>query len=599
MNNVKNILKKLFKAEQIAKAIFFLLATLSVVVVFAIIIFLLYVSIPAFRQVGIINFLFGGVWSPKTGKYGIAKMIVGTFALTGCALLLGGTLAIFCAVWVVYYCPTKFKGIYTQIINLLAGIPSIVYGLFGYKFLMPLLVKIFKPANAGFGLLASTIILSIMILPTVASITKNSLQSLPLHYLEGSLALGSTKNQTIFKVLLPASRGGIFSALILGIGRAVGETMAVQMIVGNGSGYPLGAFVPFTTLTTNIVQNWGYAEVWNGDFNSPTQQNYLFACGTVLLAIILLLNILILFTNRKTSGNRFFTRQFKEKEVTFERTLNYRQTGFFHNILSIISWLTATIIAVILFFIAGYIFVKGAKNISLHFVFGESGNGGITLVPAIIASLMLIFLSLAISLPIGIGGAIYLNEYSNKSGKLIKVIRLFIDTLAGIPSIIFGIFGYVLLVKSMKLGYSLTAGGITLALMVLPTIIRSTEQSLAEVPDSMREASYALGAGKLRTIFKVVLPRALSGIATAVILSVGRILSESAGLIFTVGTAGTFIPLGYGDTCASLAVLIWQFMSNGLNTNEAYATSAVLLAIIIAINLCLTFFNRGLKRTVK
>jgi phosphate transport system permease protein len=115
----------------------------------------------------------------------------------------------------------------------------------------------------------------------------------------------------------------------------------------------------------------------------------------------------------------------------------------------------------------------------------------------------------------------------------------------------------------------------------------------------MREASYALGAGKLRTIFKVVLPRALSGIATAVILSVGRILSESAGLIFTVGTAGTFIPLGYGDTCASLAVLIWQFMSNGLNTNEAYATSAVLLAIIIAINLCLTFFNRGLKRTVK
>ena len=250
-------------------------------------------------------------------------------------------------------------------------------------------------------------------------------------------------------------------------------------------------------------------------------------------------------------------------------------------------------------FFPSVIGLEGESAFSLKFLFGESSNAQITLVPAMVSTLMLILLALLIALPLGVGAAIFLNEYSRKGSKFVKIIRLFVDTLSGIPSIVFGIFGYVMFVSSLGMGYSLGAGGITLSLIILPTIIRSTEQALSEVPDSMREASYALGAGKVRTIFLVVLPQAIAGIITAVILSIGRIISESAALIFTVGSAATFVPTGYGDSCASLAVLVWRFMSNGLNMEAAFATAAVLLILVIILNLLVTVVELAFKRRNK
>ena len=518
-------------------------------------------------------------------------MIVGTFFLTVCAVLLGGTLAVFTAIWLVFYCPKRLKKIYTQIVNLLAGIPSIVYGLFGYKFLMPLLVDIFHPNNAGFGLLACTLILSVMILPTITSITKNSLEAVPMHYYEGALALGCSKNQAVWKVLLPAAKSGIISAIILGIGRAIGETMAVQMIVGNGSGYPFGAFVPFTTLTSNIVQNWGYA--------TPSEQSALIADGFVLLIFILILNLCLMGVKKDSKGgNKFFSRRLRESNQ--KNTLkSYRRTGSACDALWIVSWVISLLVAFVLAFIVIFVFVKGFPHLSIDFMFGESGNAHTTLATAFVSTTMLIGLALLLALPLGVGAAIFLNEYAKKGSIFVKVIRLFVDTLAGIPSIIFGLFGMVFFVIGMNMGYSLWAGGITLALIILPTIIRSTEQSLSEVPDSMREASYALGAGKLRTIFVVVLPQAITGIITSIILSIGRIVNESAALIFTVGSASTFIPQGYGDSAASFAVLVWKFMSNGLQVNEAYATASILLIFVITLNLLVSLvewlFNRRKK----
>ena len=561
--------------EIAAKAIFAVLAAFSVLAVFTIIGYLLYASIPAFQSVGFFKFIFGSEWTAKSGVFGIWRMIVGTFILTLCAVALGGTLAIFTAVWLVFYCPKKLKKIYTQIINLLAGIPSIVYGLFGYKFLMPLLVDIFHPTNAGFGLLACTLILSVMILPTITSITKNSLESVPMHYYEGALALGCSKNQAVWKVLFPAAKSGIISAVILGVGRAVGETMAVQMIVGNGTGYPWGAFVPFTTLTSNIVQNWGYA--------APAEQSALIADGFILLLFVLALNLLLLAVKKPSEGNKFFSRRLKEGNPNDIKS--YRRTGSGQDILWIFSWIVAALVAFVLCFIVCFVFVKGIPNLSFDFLFGKSGNAHTTLAPAFVSTIMLIGLALLIALPLGVGAAIYLNEYAKRGNPFVKIVRLFVDTLAGIPSIIFGLFGMVFFVQALGFGYSIAAGGITLALIILPTIIRSTEQSLSEVPDSMREASYALGAGKLRTVFKVVLPQAISGIVTSVILSVGRIVNESAALIFTVGSASTFIPQGFSDSAASFSVLVWKFMSNGLQVNEAYATASVLLVFVIVLNL--------------
>ncbi len=587
----KNKTAKFFSKENIAKAIFIALATFSILAVFTIIGYLLYASIPAFRDIGFFRFIFGSEWSAKSETFGIWRMIVGTFFLTVCAVLLGGTLAVFTAIWLVFYCPKRLKKIYTQIVNLLAGIPSIVYGLFGYKFLMPLLVDIFLPNNAGFGLLACTLILSVMILPTITSITKNSLEAVPMHYYEGALALGCSKNQAVWKVLLPAAKSGIISAIILGIGRAIGETMAVQMIVGNGSGYPFGAFVPFTTLTSNIVQNWGYA--------TPSEQSALIADGFVLLIFILILNLCLMAVKKDSKGgNKFFSRRLKESDQK-DTLKSYRRTGSACDALWIISWVISLLVAFVLAFIVIFVFVKGFPHLSIDFMFGESGNAHTTLAPAFVSTIMLIGLALLLALPLGVGAAIFLNEYANKGSVFVKVIRLFVDTLAGIPSIIFGLFGMVFFVIGMNMGYSLWAGGITLALIILPTIIRSTEQSLSEVPDSMREASYALGAGKLRTIFVVVLPQAITGIITSIILSIGRIVNESAALIFTVGSASTFIPQGYGDSAASFAVLVWKFMSNGLQVNEAYATASILLVFVIILNLLVSLvewlFNRRKK----
>ena len=581
---------KIFSRENVARVIFIALAAFSILAVFTIVGYLLYASIPAFRSIGFFKFVFGAEWSAKSGVFGIWRMIVGTFTLTLCAVLLGGTLAIFTAIWLVFYCPKKLKKIYTQIINLLAGIPSIVYGLFGYKFLMPLLVDIFRPTNAGFGLLACTLILSVMILPTIASITKNSLDAVPMHYYEGALALGCSKNQAVWKVLLPAAKNGVVSAVILGIGRAIGETMAVQMIVGNGSGYPSGAFVPFTTLTSNIVQNWGYA--------APPEQSALIADGFVLLIFVLILNLCLMAVKKPREGNKFFSRRLKESDRN-DTLKSYRRTGTLTDVLWIFSWIVAVLVAFVLAFIVIFVFVKGVPHLSLDFMFGQSGNAHTTPAPASVSTIMLIGLALIIALPLGVGAAIFLNEYAKKGSVFVTVTRLFVDTLAGIPSIIFGLFGMVMFVIGMGMGYSLAAGGITLALIILPTVIRSTEQSLSEVPDSMREASYALGAGKLRTIFVVVLPQAVTDIITSIILSIGRIVNESAALIFTVGSASTFVPQSYGDSAASFSVLVWKFMSNGLQVNEAYATASILLIFVIILNLLVSLVEKIFARRNK
>ncbi|MFR6641616.1 MAG: phosphate ABC transporter permease subunit PstC [Christensenellales bacterium] len=568
---------------------FVALAAFSVIAVFTIVGYLLAASVPAFRLTGVIKFVFGSEWSGKNEVFGIWRMIAGTFVLTACATAVGGSLAVFTAVWLTFYCPKKLKKFYTQIINLLAGIPSIVYGLFGYKFLMPALVGVFHPSNAGFGLLACTIILSVMILPTIASVTKNSLESVPMHYYEGALSLGCSKNQAVWKVLLPAAKSGVIAAVILGVGRAIGETMAVQMIVGNGSGYPTGAFVPFTTLTSNIVQNWGYA--------GPTEQAALIADGFVLLVLILILNLCLTAVKKPHEGNKFFSRRIRESDRR-DAPKSYRKTGSAQDIMCVLSWIAATVVAFTLVFIVAFVLVKGLPHLSFDFLFGKSGNAHTTLAPAFVSRLCSFFSRLQ-SLCRSARARRYTSTSTPKRQQFRQDSTAFRRYSSGIPSIVFGLFGMTFFVIGMGMGYSLAAGGITLALIILPTIIRSVEQSLSEVPDSMREASYALGAGKLRTIFVVVLPQALSGIITSIILSVGRIVNESAALIFTVGSAATFVPQGYGDSAASFAVLVWKFMSNGLQVNEAYATASVLLIFVVALNLAVSgvqyFFDKRRK----
>ena len=580
-------LEKAFTKENIVKGIFAVFAAVSIIAVFGIVIFLLATSIEPFREIGFFKILFGDIWKAgdtyAEGQYGALPMVVGTIVLTVCSVLVGGTIAIFVAIFMAYYCPKKLKGIYNQVINLLAGIPSIVYGFFGLMVVVPGLKAIFNVPSA-YGLLAGTIVLSIMLIPTVASIARNSLEAVPSNYYEGALALGCSKNQAVFKVCVPAAKKGIIAALILGVGRAVGETMAVQMIIGNSVNYyPTGAFQGFATLTSTIVQQWSYA--------TPDTRNVLIGLGFILLLFILILNCVLLIVKRDTmAGNKYFTRRVKGEADNVKNTLSYKKTGSIQDILWIISYVLSIIVVVALVGIVLFMLIKGIPFISFDFLFGRSTNAHVTIAPAFVSTGMLIVLALLIALPLGVGAAVFLNEYSKKNSIFVKIVRLFTDTLAGIPSIVFGLFGYIFLVIPMK-QYSLLAGGIVLALMVLPTIIRSVEQSLSEVPDSMREASLALGAGKVRTIFLVVLPSALAGIVTAIILSIGRIVSESAALIFTAGSA-MYMPDNYLDSGSSFAVFMWAFMGEGLYIDECYATSVVLLVIVIILNLLVTLVER-------
>lgn len=589
-------IRSVFNKESVARGIFFVAAFFAVISVLAIVGYLLYAGIPAMREIGFFNFLFGTSWSPgyegahASENFGILPMIVGSTVATGGALLVGGTLGILVAVFSAYFCPAKLRGFMDQTISLLAGIPSVVYGYFGLKQIVPLLAKI-SPNGNGTGVLAVSLVLGVMILPTVASIAKNGLLAVPSHYYEGAVALGMNKSQAVFKVMVPSASSGIMTALGLGIGRAVGETMAVIMIAGNTVQFPDSLFEGFMTLTGNIVLDMSYA--------TGIHRSALVATGFVLLLFILALNAILYAIragSKRKKGSDGERRRKKLPEGRCTGNIKYVSSTAPYTFLKGACIAATVITFAALGYLIIFVLVMGIPHITLSFLFGESGSGKISLAPAFVSTGALILISLAIALPLGICAAVYLVEYSRSDSKIVKVIRLFTDTLSGIPSIVFGLFGVIVFNDAFGLGYSLLSGGLTLSVMILPTVIRSVEESLLSVPLMLREASFALGAGKLHTIFKVVLPCAVRGILTAVILSIGRIVSESAALILTAGSVSN-MPRSIMSPGSSFAVMMYMFVTEGLYMNEAYATAVVLMFLVIIINILVAL--TGVKKKEK
>lgn len=261
--------------------------------------------------------------------------------------------------------------------------------------------------------------------------------------------------------------------------------------------------------------------------------------------------------------------------------------------LQIFSYVTTAVAVVALVAILAYVLVGGIGKFKPS-LFGD-GSEGPTIVPAIVGTLSLVGIALVIAVPLGMGAAIFLAEYANVKGKFVKVVRIATETLAGIPSIVYGLFGYLVFVVAFKMGYTLLGGGITLAVMILPTIVRSVEESLLSVPDGIRQGSYALGAGKVRTIFKVVLPSCAGGIVTAIILAVGRVVSESAVLLLTIGMVVNKMPASLMSPGTSLALDIYYFANFGY-PDEAAATSVVLIVFVLLINLAAVVVGKLIKR---
>lgn len=231
-----------------------------------------------------------------------------------------------------------------------------------------------------------------------------------------------------------------------------------------------------------------------------------------------------------------------------------------------------------------YVLKSGIGKLSFNLIFGEYTPHSPTIFPALVGTLELVAVSILIAVPIGIASAVFLVEYTNNKGRFVRAVQLATETLAGIPSIVYGLFGYLIFVVAFGWGYSIIGGGITLAIMILPTVVRSTQESLLSVPGGLREGAYALGTSKVRTIFRIVLPSAAGGIVTAVILAVGRVVSESAVLILTVGMVVSKVPDSLMSPGTSLALDIYYFASHGY-PDEAAATAVVLLVLVIALNL--------------
>ena len=645
--------------ETAGRAVFAAAAVVCVAAVVAVFVFLIGKSLPAYGKLGVWEFVTGEVWSPDrldtydaplSGTYGVRTMITGTLTATAGALLVGGVLGYFTAVFLAFYCPRRLRRPLSAAVSLLAGIPSVVYGFFGIVFLLPLLSHI--APNNGSGPLATALILGLMILPTVVSLCRVSMEAVPQAYYQGSVAMGATHSETVFRIVIPAARPGITAALILGVGRALGETMAVVMVAGNAPAYPEGLFGSFRVLTANIVMEMGYA--------GEVQEGALVATGVVLLAFVLLVNLLFGAVSGRAvrsavaregrgraakPGHRAAKRRAEASPAGApagtssaaassagvpsasassagmaapaspapRRRAGRRRAGELWQALPYRpvlprlghgAALTAGILTGgALLLVLGFIFAKGLpqlwQNPSLIWGKYEFGSPRITVLPAIVATLWAVALSLIIAVPVGVMAAVYLGEYAGRNSLPVRIIRTAIDILAGVPSIVYGLFGMIAFVPLLGGSGSILAGSLTVSMMLLPTVVRSTEESLRAVPDALRQGSLALGAGRLRTVLRVVLPSALPGILSAVVLSMGRVIGESAPFLYTMGSVIGPLPHGVLDGGATLAVALYQLSGEGWYMNEAYAAAVVLIVLVLGLNLLAEGCGARLERRLK
>jgi len=568
--------------EKVVERGLLLLASSSIGVLLSIAFFVVREGAPLIHKVGLAHFL-SADWHPTSGQFGIALMVVGSTAVTAGALLFGVPLGLGCAIVLGEIAPPRARDILKPLIEILAGIPSVVYGFVGIAVVLPWIrAHLGGPGASG---LAASAILGVMILPTVVAISLDALRAVPYTYREGSLAMGATTWQTIRRVVLPAARSGIVAAVILAIGRAIGETMAVVMVAGNAVMLPRSPLDPLRTLTANLALEMGYA---TGDHRAA-----LFATAIVLFMIVIALNALAGLVRR---------RRHRRHQVRMTAhgwpTLAWLTPGRAQALAWTVLWSFMVATGAILAFILAFILGHGLPHVTPTFLLAaplDSGRAG-GVMPVVVGTLEVTLLGIAVAAPLGVGTAIYLVEYT-RAGRLTGLIRFGADCLAGVPSIIFGLFGFILFVLTLGLGWSILAGALTLAFMTLPLLIRTSEEALRAVPTAYREVSLSLGASKWQTIRKVVLPAALPGIVTGLILGVGRAIGETAALIFTAGSSLPHrAPRSVYEGTRTLSVHFYQMAREGLSLEKAYATAAVLVLAISVINLASTLAMERLAR---
>ena len=618
-------------SDKVMRYVLLAVSSLAVLVVLLIILFTLGNSITAIKEIGILDFLFGDVWRPSGGDYGALPLITGSILVTLGSMVLAVPVGIACAIYISEIAPVKLRTTLKPVLELFSAIPSVVFGFVGMMVIVPAL-KVLFPDQQLFSnsWLAASIVLALMAMPTIISVSEDAIHAVPRSYREASLAMGATKWESIVKVVLPAAVSGVSAAIILGIGRAIGETMAVLMLTGNAPIIPdplWNVYSLISTLTGTIALQLPEA------VTGSVTQSALFELGVLLMIIVLIINMLsrhVVNSAKRRIGEgdgklsllfRMTGRSSIIPESVSDRLSEHRSTLMrcgmlllaFIGVWMFASLLTSDVMALVsaavvvaalvglgyvfdkvdstsrqtvciggvtvvmgavilmLAIIIGHILIKGIPALSIEFLTtspAPGGRGG-GIYPAIIGSLELIAGTAVIAFPLGVLTGIYLNEYA-KDTRFTRIIREAIDLLNGTPSIVFGMFGMVLFVTAMGFGYSLLAGWITLAFMILPVIIRTTEEALKSVPKDLREASRAMGATKWRTIYKVV-------------LSIGRAAGETAPIMLTAAVisqphlAGSIL-----DPVMALPLHLYHLAMDLPGTTELqYGTATVLLIIVL------------------
>ena len=282
------------------------------------------------------------------------------------------------------------------------------------------------------------------------------------------------------------------------------------------------------------------------------------------------------------------------KVTTKQRFSSYKRTPL-SLLLYLLVLISTVFTAGILIYLIGYILVHGVPYLTKDLFSLKYTSTNVSLFPAMVNTVSMTALALLFAVPLGIFSAVYLAEYAKKGNRLVGIVRITAETLSGIPSIVYGLFGMLFFVTTLKWGLSILSGAATLAIMILPAVMRTSEEALKSVPDSFREGSFGLGAGKLRTVFQIVLPSAVPGILSGVILAVGRIVGETAALMYTAGTVAE-IPSNVMGSGRTLSVHMYALSSEGLHINQSYATAVVLLVVVIIINAVSTFIAKRITK---
>ncbi len=569
------LMSKKTKQDHVSKGLSCFLSWVFALVFFALIIFIIYASVPGFKEYGIKNILFTSTFDLANNKASIWLPLCVTILISLIAIIFAGPIGIKTAIFIKYRLPKKYKKVTRVGIELLADIPSVIFGLFAAESLGLIVKKIFN-LDTTYSLLTAGIMLIFMILPTVVSLTLNALDGANNDLISASMVLGNTRTRSIYKVVKKEVKGSIYVGIIIALARAIGETMAVSMIL-QSQGFNDTFNQGFWGLLTSNLRTLGALISANmfAEGGGPALQGLLFAFGIFLFVFIMILNAIVMrLSKQKSSKNKKYN-QFTKKAwewITFVPRLikkgfkkifrvkeydgkdiskylykrvksNKFLTNFYTSWKMFWEWVSIIITLAFLFWILidilGYGGVAIASGYSSAFSFGKDTTG-----QAFVNTLLIIVLAIGIGLPLSLLIAIYLNEFA-KNGKTKKILLFFIDSLGATPSILFGMFGLIFFIQTCGMssagsaGKSLIAGALTILIVILPTFIRTIQQALQSVPKELRTNSMALGAGKWETIRKIVLPTALQGITTSVVLSIGRILAETAPLYLTSGLSSS------------------------------------------------------------